>query len=420
LDRGRRNFHAVWPSLFATSMGLMAFLPMLPLYVQERFGIEDAAELLFWAGVIYGAAPLSAAVAGPVWGAMGDRIGKKPMAIRANFAIAVTTALMPLAPSPGWLLAMRALQGLLAGYVAPAMALVSQAAPRERHGQVIANLQVAMATGSFLGPYLGAEVAHWFGRSSLFWIASALSALSALSLHCFAREDEVPAPDPRSGFAADFGRACGRLFHNGVFARLLVLVLVLRLGQNMLEPVLALFVRELGPLPLVVAHSATAGLALDRTTAIAFAMLAVAQWLCTRWWGRQADRFGPLRCLALLSLGLGALQLAMAMVATIGQFLLLRAAIACLMAGSLTLAYAAASKRVEDRDRTLAFALVQSCIQFGLALGPQLGTLVASRADGQGPDFAAAWCAAAALCAAAGAGMLWLRRRPAGSGRAPV
>ncbi|MCU0863183.1 MAG: MFS transporter [Planctomycetes bacterium] len=420
MDPGRRNFHAVWPSLFATSMGLMAFLPMLPLYVQERFAIDDAGELLFWASIIYGAAPLSAALAGPLWGAMGDRIGKKPMAIRANLAIAVTTALMPLAPSPGWLLAMRALQGLLAGYVAPAMALVSQAAPRERHGRVIADLQVAMATGSFLGPYLGAEVSHWFGRSSLFWIASALSALSALLLHRFAREDEVPAPDPRSGFAADFGLACRRLFANGVFARLLLLVLLLRLGQNMLEPVLALFVRELGPLPVLVAHSATAALALDRTTAIAFAMLAVAQWVCTRWWGRQADRFGPLRCLALLSLGLCALQAAMAAVTSIGEFLLLRAAIAGLMAGSLTLAYAAASKRVEDRDRTLAFALVQSCIQFGLALGPQLGTLVANRGAARGPDFATAWITAAMLCGLAGLGMLWLRRRPVGGSAGAV
>ena len=390
-------------------MGLMAFLPMLPLYVQERFGINDPVELLFWAGIVYAAAPFSAALAGPFWGAMGDRIGKKPMAIRANIAIAITTSLMPLAPSPLWLLGMRALQGVLAGYVAPAMALVSQAAPRERHGSVIANLQVAMATGSFLGPYLGAEVSHWFGRASLFWVASALSAVSALVLHCFARESQVAPDEPSAGFRTDFVRACRRLFGNGVFARLLLLVLLLRLGQNMLEPVLALFVRELGPAPFVLRHSATPALALDRTIAIAFALLAVAQWLCTRWWGRQADRFGPLRCLAWLSLGLAALQATMATVTTIGQFLWLRAAIACLMAGSLTLAYAAASKRVLDRDRTLAFALVQSCIQFGLALGPQLGALVA--ADGARPDFAAAWLTSAALCAAAGLGMLWLRRR---------
>ena len=68
MDPGRRNFHAVWPSLFATSMGLMAILPVLALYVRERFRIDDEKELAFWASVIYGIAPLTAAVLGPVWG----------------------------------------------------------------------------------------------------------------------------------------------------------------------------------------------------------------------------------------------------------------------------------------------------------------------------------------------------------------
>ncbi len=165
MRRSERNFHAVWPSLFATAMGLMAFLPVLSLYVKERFGIEDPQRLAYWAGSIYGAAPLLAAVFGPLWGALGDRYGKKPMAIRANLAIAATTALMPLAPTPLVLLLMRALQGALAGYVAPAMALVSHDVPRERHGAVIARLQVAMAMGTLLGPLLGAEVAQWWGRS---------------------------------------------------------------------------------------------------------------------------------------------------------------------------------------------------------------------------------------------------------------
>jgi MFS family permease len=89
--------------------------------------------------------------------------------------------------------------------------------------------------------------------------------------------------------------------------------------------------------------------------------------------------------------------------------LLLRAAIACLMAGSMTLAYAAASKRVDDRHRTLAFAMVQSCIQFGLALGPLLGAAVAAEAGG-GVAFGRALLVAAALCAAAGLGMVALRR----------
>ena len=51
---GRRNFWAVWLALFTTSMGLMAFLPVLALYVEEEFGIREPREVAFWASVIYG------------------------------------------------------------------------------------------------------------------------------------------------------------------------------------------------------------------------------------------------------------------------------------------------------------------------------------------------------------------------------
>ena len=404
MEPGRRNFHAVWPSLFATAMGLMSFLPVLPLYVREQFGIADPDEALFWASLVYGAAPFTAAILGPFWGALGDRLGKKPMAIRANLAIALTTAAMPFAPTPFVLLLMRALQGGLAGYVAPAMALGSQDTPIDAHGRVIAKLQVAMATGSFLGPFVGAEVTHWFGRTSLFWLASLLSACSALQLHLFAREELAAAAD-RGTFLGDFKRSAAGLLRQRVFAWLLVLVVVMRLGQNMLDPLLSLFVHELGPATWIASFSETHELALDRTTALPFMMLGIAQWPCTPWWGRQADRHGPLRCLAALSLGLCVLLAATSFVETIDQFLLLRVPVVCLMAGSMTLAYAAASKRVDAGNRTLAFAMIQSCIQLGLAVGPVCGARVPG---GLRPAF----LVAAALCGAAGAGMLVLRRLP--------
>ncbi len=261
LDPGRRNFHAVWPSLFATSMGLMAFLPVLALYVQERFGIDDPAELAFWTSVVYGVAPLCAACFGPLWGGLGDRVGKKPMAIRANLAIAATTALMPLAPTPTVLLVMRAVQGVLAGYVAPAMALAAAGAPRDQHGVLIARLQVAMAAGSFLGPFVGAVATHLGGRASLFWLTSVLSAAGALWLHWRARE--AATAREASPFLREFMRASAELLANRVFAWLLLLVLLLRLGQNMLEPFVALFVRELGPPAWLAASCATPDLAID-------------------------------------------------------------------------------------------------------------------------------------------------------------
>ncbi|MBK8100854.1 MAG: MFS transporter [Planctomycetes bacterium] len=407
----QRNYLAVWPSLFATSMGIMAYLPVLALYVEERFGITDPIELAFWAGIIYGTAPFAAAVCGPIWGGLGDRLGKKPMAIRANLAIAATTALMPFAPTPGWLLLLRTIQGAFAGYVAPAMALVTHDAPRAVHGLCIARMQVWMAVGSFLGPVLGAEVAHWWGRAALFWVTSVLSTLASVQLWWFARE-VPPAPTVRRPFVRELLAGCGQLLGNRAFAWLLALVLLLRLGQNMLEPFVALFVRDLGAWGPCVQVSATPELALDRTVAVAFAVLAVAQWICTPAWGRLADRHGPLRCLILLALVLGLLLAGTAVVASVDQFLLLRAVAACFMAGSMTLAYAAASKRVVSERRTLAFSLVQSCMQFGFALGPQIGSAVAAiGAADQRAHFRLPFVVAGGLCLLAAAGMWVLRRR---------
>ncbi|HLQ38759.1 MAG TPA: MFS transporter [Planctomycetota bacterium] len=415
MEPWRRNFHAVWPSLFATSMGLMAFLPVIADYVRERFAITDAQQLAFWAGIIYGIAPLTAAIIGPVWGALGDRLGKKPMAIRANLAIAVSTALMPFMPSPLWLLLLRAVQGAFAGYVAPAISLVSHDTPPELQGRMIAWLQVAMASGSLLGPLLGACISWLFGLPALFWVTSVLSALAALQLWVKAHEAAVPAPPPGLSFLRELRSASGQLLKNRVFATLLLLVVVLRLGQNMMEPFVTLFARELGTPAWIHRWVHEPELGQRLTTGTAFAVLAVAQWVFTPMWGRLADRFGPLRCLSALGLMLGGVLAATGLVTDIDQFLLARALAACCMAGSMTLAYAAASKRVVAARRTLAFSLVQSCMQFGFGLGPSLGAWIAVIAAA--PDainLRAPFLAAGVLCAAAGAGMLLLRRLPAG------
>jgi DHA1 family multidrug resistance protein-like MFS transporter len=408
-------------------MGLMAFLPELTVYVGDRFKITDPTELTFWGGLIYGIAPFSAAIAGPVWGALGDRRGKKPMAIRANVAIGLTTALMPFASTPLLLLLLRAVMGVLAGYVAPAMSLAAAEVPPERHGRTIASLQVAMAMGSFLGPQLGAEVsflvvAHlpagaepWWGRASLFWITSLLSLIAALLLWWLAHEEPRRPAAGDLSFVRELFASSAQLLHNRVFAWLLALVLCLRLGQNMLEPFIALFVRELGPQPWIASLTGNPEQALSRTTSLAFSVLAVSQWVFTPMWGRLADRFGPLRCLGIIGLLLGSIQLATRFTASIDHFLLLRCLAASAMAGSMTLAYAAASKRVVAARRTLAFAMVQSCMQLGFGCGGYFGSLIASiGATAEHANLRLPFTVAGGLCIAAGVGMLLLRRLPAG------
>ena len=426
MEPWRKNYLAVWTALFTTSMGLMAFLPVLAIYVGERYGITDPVELTFWGSLVYGAAPLSAAIVGPVWGALGDRWGKKVMAVRANFAICITTAFMPFAPSIAVLLVLRMVQGALAGYVAPAMSLVAQDAPAGRQGRTIGSLQAAMALGAGLGPLLGSEVTLLYGRHAVLWCTSALTGIAGCVLLRYARETQPPKRMAGVSFFSEFRQACRSLLGNRVFATLLLLILLLRLGQNMLEPFVALFVRELGPPSFMLNVCGSESVALERTIGMAFTILAVAQVVFTPVWGRASDRLGPLRCLSWLALVLGATQIATATVEGIGGFLSLRSVSACFMAGSMTLAYAAASRRVQPERRTFAFSWVQSGMQFGFALGPWFGSHLARiDATSEHANLRLPFVVAGSLCVASAVGMLALRRvstgRPTpGVGAPPV
>ncbi len=426
MEPWRKNYLTVWTALFTTSMGLMAFLPVLTIYVGERYGVTDPVELTYWGSVVYGAAPLSAALCGPLWGALGDRVGKKAMAVRANLAICATTAFMPFAPSIMALLLLRMLQGALAGYVAPAMALVAQDAPPHRQGRTIASLQTAMAIGSGIGPLLGSEVTLLYGRHAVLWFTSAATGIAGLVLLRYATETQSPSRPVGVSFGSQFSQSCRELLGNRLFLFLLLSIFALRLGQNMLEPFVALFVRELGAPAWAHAAFASSEVAVERTIGFAFTVLAIAQVLFTSFWGRASDRFGPLRCLAILAVVLGGVLACTAAVEDIGAFLSLRSLAACCMAGSMTLAYAAVSRRVTQERRTFSFSLVQSCMQLGFGLGPFIGGLVARvGATHERANLRLPFLAAGALCVIAGVAMTLVRRRfvanrPAVAGGVPA
>ena len=400
-------------------MGLMALLPVLALYVGDRFAISDPGELTWWTGLIYGATPLAAAICGPVWGALGDRIGKKPMAIRANLAIGLTTAVMPFAETPMVLMLLRAVQGSLAGYVAPAMALVIQHTPDDRQGRTLARMQVVMALGFGIGPLVGAELTLAIDMRALFWFTSAMALVSALILWLLAREERPePMASTHRGVALlwhDFAAVGGQLFRNRAFVVLLLLIWLLRLGQNMLEPFIALFVEQLEPSAMLGAFCSTEPETIAWTISGAFSIVAFAQIVFTPLWGRGSDRFGPLRCLALLALVLGLVQVVLSFSTTADTFLLLRFVAAAFMAGSMTLAYASVSTRVQPERRTLAFSMVQSCLQLGFAFGPVVGARIAQiGASDQEANLRLPFIAAGVFCMVAGFGMLWLRWRSSG------
>ncbi len=383
----------------------MAVVPSLPLYIEERFGIQDEAEKRFWAALVFAAAPLTAACMGPFWGILGDRLGRKIMVLRASLAIAVVTALMPLATDVGWLTLLRVLQGAFAGYVAPALVLGTMGMPPHKQGLGLGRLQVPLALGQLLGPAIAAEVILLFNREAVFYMTSVLALLSAVPVWLWAKEDPAWLEQRHQAGPRGFRANVRGLLQNRSFVVLLLLILLLRFGQNMVEPYVALMVQELGALPLIQDFYPEPAHALERTVAAAFIILAIAQMLFTPLWGRLADRIGPLRCLAILCLSLALVYLAASGVQSIGEFMTLRGLGAVFMAGGMTLAYAAAGRRVTAESRSRAFAMIQSCMQFGLAVGPLAGWYLT-----QGKELFSLYMIGAVFLSVAGFGMLALRK----------
>ncbi len=402
MEGWKRNFALVWLNNFVTAAGMMAFLPLLPLYLRE-LGVADPAAVQVWSGLLVAGAPLTAAFMGPLWGAVGDRVGRKPMMVRANLAITVFVGAMSLVTSAPQLLLLRLGQGLFSGFMAPSVTLVSVSTPPERQGRVTGLLHTAVIGGSLVGPVLGGFVADHVGFRAVFVACALLSAAAALVV---ARCVSEPAPsEPRPTGALRVGPLLRSVLDDfatflgpGPVRSVLLSVFVVRFGAAMVDPVLVLYIETLdGFEPALLAT----------TTGLVFGATALATLLMTPLWGRLGDRHGHGRLLALCAGGGALSYAAQSLVTSVAPLYALRLFSGACLAGVVPAVYAMTATHSSAARRGGALGLTFSSLVLANAMGPMLGGLVAA-AIGMRPLF----LVTAALMGLAAWRALASRRRP--------
>ncbi|WTW93877.1 MFS transporter [Streptomycetaceae bacterium NBC_01309] len=135
---------------------------------------------------------LSAAVATPISGRLGDMYGKRRMLLICAVPLIVGSIVCALAGSLAPMVIGRALQGLGTGMVPLGISALRDLLPPERMGSAIALISSSMGIGGALGLPLAAGVAENTSWRILFWAAAALGALVA-ALVWF----RIPATPPR-------------------------------------------------------------------------------------------------------------------------------------------------------------------------------------------------------------------------------
>lgn len=395
----------MWVGIFLASLGLNAYAPTLPLYLAETFDLQGA-ENERWTGLAFGAAPLAAALCGPFWGALGDRVGRKLMAVRAIAGVAVVSALLPLARTPLEFVFLRVLQGLLSGYMAPALSLVSVSVPQNLQSRVVGRLHGSFAIGLLTGPALGAEVARGFGREWVFWFTAIAAAVGCLAIMFGAREDRALLK-PKDGSGLKLFQALAGFLRRPIVGPLLLLFAFVRFGQQLAEVFIPLWFEEIGLLEWLPSWGGASGAEAqtpDRSAAAVLSLQALGLIFFASRWAALGERYGPLRILAIATFVQAVTCALCGLFPDPDTFFVLRGLYSFALAATFTLALAAIGKRVEPENRSLAFGCVQSCFHIGMFLGPVTGGFAAA-----GLGLGGVFVSAGVSLFLAGCAMLWVR-----------
>lgn len=366
----RRNFLAVCASHLLAGTALAAFIPFVPFYLEE-LGVVHAAARNVWTGLILGTAPLLAAITGPFWGALADRVGRKAMLIRCLASIAVFVGLMGAAREPWQLWALSAGQGLFAGFIAAGNTLVSVSTPDARQGRSLGGVQGALLAGLAIGPFLGGVIGDHAGHATVFITSGALAAAALVVVAFVAREPDAPRP-PHGPIVAAVRRDVRAALGRARMPATLGALVCFRASIAMMYLALPIHLAELGGYPPEYRST---------VTGLLFVAVVAPIPLLAPWWGRRADRVGARPTFVACALAGAALYVPYAFADGAASLTAARVVHGVFLAGIMPAAYAVVGQLAPRADRGATFGVTQSALQAAMAVGPFLGGAITRVAD---------------------------------------
>lgn len=123
---------------------------------------------------------LTAAVATPVFGRLGDMYGPKPMLVICGLALTAGSLTAALADSLLPVIIGRGLQGFGLPIIPLGISVLRASVPAERVGAAMGMMSASLGVGGALGLPLAAAIAENFEWHALFWFATVLGVASVL------------------------------------------------------------------------------------------------------------------------------------------------------------------------------------------------------------------------------------------------
>ncbi|NQN51831.1 multidrug efflux MFS transporter [Streptococcus suis] len=237
----KQNLKVAWLGNFLTGTSFTLVMPFISVFVEELGVGPGLVE--YYAGLAVSTNALAAALMAPIWGSLADRYGRKPMMVRAAFAMIFTMGGMAFVPNVFWLLVLRVLNGVFTGYIPNATALIASQVPKDKTGYALGTLSTGAVAGNLIGPTLGGVLAEIFGVHTVFLLVGLLYAIVVLLTVLYIREDFVPIKKSDAMPVKDlFAQIKDRQMMVGLFVTSMIIIA----AAQSVVPILTLYVRHLG------------------------------------------------------------------------------------------------------------------------------------------------------------------------------
>lgn len=360
------NLAVLWFGVFCACASYTSCVPFLPIYVLKEMHVAPD-EVNYWSGIVYAITFLGSAVMAPYWGALADKVGQRKMAIRAGFGLAITYYLTGACQNIWQLFVIRAICGIIAGFVPASLSLVSSTLPQQRMGWGMGLMQTAIASGSILGPLMGGYLSSWFGMRASFYVGS-LSLFLASILVVFLVHDLPYSKEKQRGevhLLSDLKESLA----NKDLVFIMVMFFIIQSCVMIIQPLITMYVGSL------------MGKMDDETIKMAgiiFSLAGIAGIIAAPYWGKRGQRHGYVRTFCLVTFGAGFINLFQMFIGSVMQFAVIQFCYGLFLSGAIPNINASLTKITTQEMRGKAFGLVTSAQQFGGVVGPLLGGVLGS------------------------------------------
>ncbi|GAB3266441.1 MFS transporter [Kineosporia babensis] len=137
---------------------------------------------------------LSASVATPIMGRVGDLVGKERVFVAALVALAIGSLLAALAPNLAVMITARVIQGIGGGVLPLAFGIIRDEYPAHRVTGAVGTMASLSAIGGGLGLVLAGPIVDFLGYRWLFWLPLIMTLIAAVAAYLL-----IPASPVRSG-----------------------------------------------------------------------------------------------------------------------------------------------------------------------------------------------------------------------------